>query len=184
MKDIPNASYGVLSTLRKLKHFTELHPRKRLAESLVLSRLDYCDSVYSPLPGYFLKSPQNNKFEAASFVYGRCLNDIGSPIRCGFRVAPKAFRYSVSYGRYVNDIGDILNLKWLPLEERKDFNLLKLTFEALHTKQWPPYLNLQRVSIWRNLRSSDSIRLQIPLEKGTFPDTAAALLPSWNLKKV
>ena len=47
------------------------------------------------------------------------------------------------------------------------------------------YLNLQRVSICRGLRSSDSIRLQVPLEKGTFQDTAAALfnnLPD-NLKK-
>ena len=35
-------------------HFTDFHQRKRLAESLVLFRLDYCDSVYSPLPGYLL----------------------------------------------------------------------------------------------------------------------------------
>ena len=45
MKDIANSSYGVLPTLRKLKHFTDLHLRKRIADSLVLSRLDYCDSV-------------------------------------------------------------------------------------------------------------------------------------------
>ena len=45
-----NASYGVLRTLRKLKYFTDRRLRKRLAESLVLSKLDYCYSVYSPLP--------------------------------------------------------------------------------------------------------------------------------------
>ena len=70
-------------------------------------------------------------------------------------------------------------------KERRDFNLLKLTFKALHAKQWPSYLNFQRVSICRGLHSSDSIRLQVPLEKGTFQDTAAALsnnLPD-NLKK-
>ena len=62
--------------------------------------------------------------------------------------------------------------------------MLKLTFKALHTEQWPSYLDLQRVSICRELRSSDSIRLQVPLEKGTFQDTAALLfnnLPK-NLK--
>ena len=54
-------------------------------------------------------------------------------------------------------------------------NLLKLTFKALYFKQWPTYLNLQRVPIVRELRSSDCIRLQVPLEKGTFQDTTAAL---------
>ena len=69
---------------------------------------------------------------------------------------------SFVYGRYVNDIGDILKLNWLPVEERRDFNLLKLTSKALRTEQWPSYLNLQRVSICRELRSADYIRLQVP----------------------
>ena len=88
---------------------------------------------------------------------------------------------SFVYGRYVNDIGDILKLDWLPVDERRGFNLLKLTFKALYFKQWPTYLNLQRVSIRRELRSSDCIRLQVPLEKGTFQDTAALLFD--NLPK-
>ena len=79
----------------------------------------------------------------------------------------------------------MIKLNWLPAEEERNFNLLKLTFKALHARQWPSYLNLQRVSICRSLRSLDSIRLQVPLEKGTFQDTAAALfnnLPD-NFKK-
>ena len=55
VKDIAYASYGVFRTLRKLKHSTDFHLRKRLAELLVFSLLDYCDSVYSPLPRYLLK---------------------------------------------------------------------------------------------------------------------------------
>ena len=82
---------------------------------------------------------------------------------------------SFVYGRHVNDNGDILKLNWLPVNERRDFNLLKFTFKALYFKQWPTYLNLQRVSISRELRSSDGIRLQVSLEKGTFQDTAALL---------
>ena len=38
VKDITNASHGVLCPLQKLKHFTDFYLRKRLAESLVLSR--------------------------------------------------------------------------------------------------------------------------------------------------
>ena len=47
--------------------------------------------------------------------------------------------------------------------------------------QWSSYIFLA----WRGLRSSDSIRLKVPLENGTFQDTAAAFfnnLPG-NLKK-
>jgi len=81
---------------------------------------------------------------------------------------------SFVYGRYVNNIGDILKLNWLPVrEERRDSYLLKLTLKAL--KQWPTYLNLQRVSIVRELRSLDCFRPQVPLEKGTFQDTTAVL---------
>ena len=57
--------------------------------------------------------------------------------------------------------------------------MLKLTFKALHAKQWPSYLNLQRVSICRSLRSSGSVRLQIPLEKETLQDTAATLFKTF-----
>ena len=116
--------------LRKLKHFTDFHLRKRLPESLVLSRLDYCASVYLPLPGYLLKR------------------------------LPK-----IVYGRYVNDKAQLL-----PAEEGRNFNLLKLTFKALHARQWPSYLNLKRVSICRSLHSSGSIRLQAPLEKKILPE--------------
>ena len=74
VEDIANASYGVLRG-GKIKHFTDFHLRKRLAESLVLSRLDYCASVYLPLPGYLLKRLQKIEFAAASFVYDRYVND-------------------------------------------------------------------------------------------------------------
>ena len=70
---------------------------------------------------------------------------------------------------------EMLKLNWLSFEERRDFNLLKLTFKAFHAKQWPSYLNLQRVPICRCLGSLGPIKLQVPLEKGTFQDTAAAL---------
>ena len=111
VKDVANASYGVLRILRKLKHFTNFNLRKRLEELLVLSRHDYiyCDSVFSPLPQYLMKRLQKFEFAAASFVYGR----------------------------YINKIGDILKLNWLSVEERRDFNLLKFTFKALHFQQWP-----------------------------------------------
>ena len=85
-----------------------------------------------------------------------------------------AKKINASYG-VLHTISETLKLNWLPVEERRDYNLLKLTFKALHTKQWPLYLNLQRVPVCRCLGSLGSIKLQVPLEKGTFQDTAAAL---------
>ena len=64
----------------------------------------------------------------------------------------------------------MIKLNWLPAEEGRNYNLLKLTFKALHARQWPSYLNLKRVSICRSLHSSGSIRLQAPLEKKNLPE--------------
>ena len=62
---------------------------------------------------------------------------------------------SFVYGRYVNNIGDILKLNWLPVEERRDFNLLKLPLKRfiLNSGQhiWT-YNELQQVPIVRELR--------------------------------
>lgn len=53
--DIVPASYGILRTLRKLTHLTDqISFYLRKGESLVSSRLSYCDSVYSTLPRYLL----------------------------------------------------------------------------------------------------------------------------------
>jgi hypothetical protein len=47
--------YAILSVLRKLKYLAPYNIRKHLAESLVLSKLDYNDVVCSPVPDYLLK---------------------------------------------------------------------------------------------------------------------------------
>ena len=36
-------------------------------------------------------------------------------------------------GHYVKSIKDFLKLGWLPIEERRDFNLLKQVFKALNS---------------------------------------------------
>jgi hypothetical protein len=65
-------------------------------------------------------------------------------------------------------VADILNLGWLPIAERRDFNLSKLIFKALHEKQWPSYLTLEMYTPNRTLRSSSEHNLMVPLEEGTF----------------
>ena len=77
-------------------------------------------------------------------------------------------------GKYVNDTAAILNVGWLPLKERRGFSLLKLVFKAMNYNTWSSYLKLHVVNNCRNPQSSASKKLTIPLEKGTFQDSAPA----------
>ena len=74
VKNLASSCYTTLASLRKIKHFTPYKLRKHLAESLILSRLDYCDIVMFPLPQHLLKRLQRIQFAAASFVTGRYVN--------------------------------------------------------------------------------------------------------------
>ncbi|CAH3117652.1 unnamed protein product, partial [Porites lobata] len=60
--------YGTIQIIRKLKNFAGYRLRKHLVELLVLSKLDYCDTVYYPLPEFQLKRLQRVQLLAASFV--------------------------------------------------------------------------------------------------------------------
>ena len=144
--------YGTIQIIRKLKNFAGYRLRKRLVESLVLSKLDYCDTVYYPLPEFQLKRLQRVQLVAASFVLS------GN----------------------VNDISDIVKIGWLPVRQRRGFHVLKLVHQALHSPSWPSHVPRDTVKHLRSLRSGAATRLIIPMERGTFQDSDAyPYLPSW-----
>ena len=69
--------YGTIQIIRKLKKFAGYRLRKHLVESLVLSKLDYFDTVYYPFPEFQLKCLQLvDQLVAASFVLSRYVKDI------------------------------------------------------------------------------------------------------------
>ena len=79
-------------------------------------------------------------------------------------------------GHYVKNFRDVLKIGWLPINERRDLNLLKSCFKALHnTETWPDYLKIIKQECPKELRSSNSIRLVVPTENGTFQDNASKL---------
>ena len=82
--------------------------------------------VFYPLPQFLTRRLQKVQFATASFVLGR----------------------------YVNDQKDILEIGWLPVNERRDLDILKSSFPA-----WPEYLKLERQTCRRELRSTNAIRL-------------------------
>ena len=146
-KQRARAGYGTIQTIRKLKNFAGYRLRKHLVESLVLSRLDYCDTVYYPLPEFQLKRLQPVQLVAASFVLNR----------------------------YVNDVDDIVKIGWLLIRRRRDFLVLKLVHQALYSPSGPSYVPLHTVKHLPSLRSGAATRLIIPMERGTFQDSAVKL---------
>ena len=65
-----SSCYATLSLLRKLKIFATFHIRKRLVETLVLSKLDYCNVVFSAMPDYQLKHLQRVQNMCAGYCRG------------------------------------------------------------------------------------------------------------------
>ena len=118
--------------------------------SYKISRLDVNDIIFYPITDCLLKRLQRIQFEAASFVFGR----------------------------YVNNIDSILKLGWLPMKERREWHVLKAAHKAIYSHDWPRNLQLEQVRHARNWRSSSTINLVIPYASDTFQYSAAALFNS------
>ena len=100
------------------------------AETSILSKLDYADLVFYPLPHhvFLLRRLQRVQFAAASFVLGH----------------------------YVKNVRDVLKIGWFPINERRDLNLLKSCFKALHnTETWPDYLKIIKQECRKELSGPD-----------------------------
>ena len=81
----------------------------------MLSKIDYNDVVFSPVPEYLLKRLQRVQFAAAGFVFNR-------------------------YARFT----DVMSLGWLPILERRNYHLAKLAYKAMNCDDWPSYLKLEK----------------------------------------
>ena len=99
-----------LAILRKLRNMAPFQLRKQLAESLILSKLDYCDVVYYGLPAKLLKRLQRVQCSVACFVTEKFSREEA-----------------------------VLKLGWLPMMERREWHLLVATFKALNDQRWPAY---------------------------------------------
>ena len=143
VKNVLKSGYSKLVVLRKLKNFAPFKHRKMMAESLILSVIDYCDYVYSPLTQLQLRKLQKLQLSAASFVLRK-------------------------YAR----VADLQTIRWLPIEERREHNLLKLAHKAMNLPSWPKMNTLVKRVRVRDLRDNEN-KLVIPEVSGTFQDSAA-----------
>ena len=103
---------------------------------------------FSALPQFLLRRLQRVQFAAASFVLGH----------------------------YVKTFRDVVKIGWLPVNERRDLNLLKSSFKAFdNAETWPGYLKIMKQECRKELRSSNLFRLVVPTENYTFQDNASKL---------
>ena len=116
---------------------TAQETKTSLAQSLVLSKLNFNDTVTYSLPAFLQKKVQRVQNAAVSFSLNRFFSE-----------------------------KDVLDVGWLPTLECTQ-NILKLVPKALHKDTWPSSLALIRHNPGRELRSSRATTLQIPLIKGT-----------------
>ena len=113
--------------------------RKQLAESLVLSKLDYNNIVIYPTHEYLVKRLQRVQLAAAGFVCNKFA-----------------------------DLQDIIKLGWLPIKERQDYHLANAAYQAATNNLWPEHLRLEQYVPPRLLRSSREFTLNSSHVPGTF----------------
>ena len=81
--------------------------------------------------------------------------------------------FSFVLGRYAFTEDIVLKLKWLPVKERHEWNLLKATHKAVHSTNWPNYLKLNIFQHDRCLRFSNGLQLERPLISNTLQNEAS-----------
>jgi len=111
-----------------------------LVVALVLSRLDYCNSVLVGLPASLIQRLQSVENAAARLIYS---------IRCS---------------EHITDA--LISLHWLRIQERIVFKVAVLTYRAVHGTA-PAYMSSELTSIAdvttrRRLRSSSTDQLIVP----------------------
>ena len=129
-------SYSHLCILKKLKRYTSQSVRKHLVESLIFSRLDYCNNLFIDLPQYQVRRMIKLQKSCASFVKGKFCS-----------------------------IENVISLKWLLVPERIDFTVLKMTFKGLLNERMPSNFQISIKEKKRELRSTtETIKLILTSE--------------------
>ena len=135
---ISNLSRAIYLEIRKLKSmskFVSESSLKTLATSFILSRLDYCNSLFKNLNKYQIEDLQKLQNFAAKVVLGKTLRDHASPC--------------------------LSELHWLPVQYRIDFKIALLTFKCINGLA-PSYLTdlIELYHPSRNLRSASKFLLK------------------------
>ena len=156
-KSVSKSCHFHIRDIRRIRHLLPLSAATALANSLVSSKLDYCNSLYSGISQVNL-----NKLQ---------------------RIQNSLARVITNTSKYQHITPILKKLHWLPIKQRIDYKLCLLTYKTL-TNQQPTYLYnslsfpLHSVST----RSSDSLVLSIPYVRSSLGKRAFSVIGPrlWN----
>ena len=138
ISSVCKSSYFQIRQLRQVRSSLDTNSAIILANSLVSSKLDYCNSLYYNLPAVSLDRLQKVQNSLARVIV--------PSVRRHHHITPT-----------------LKKLHWLPIRQRISFKIAAITFKTLQNKQ-PSYLSnlIIPYTPTRNLRSSDKFLLTVP----------------------
>lgn len=140
-----NAAILNIRCISSIRRFINMDTAKLLASSLVLTHLDYSNSILCGLPKKSIMRLQRIQNWAAKVVLHR--------------------------DKYSSSTEALIILHWLPIKERIDFKILSLVYKCIYNLA-PPYLSslLKIKKFARCTRASFAgITLEVPIvKKSTF----------------
>jgi len=144
ISNICRTSFFHIRQLRQIRDSLDHNSAVLLANALVSSKLDYCNSLFYNLPTNSLDRLQRVQNSLARFVVP-------------------------SVKRHQSISPTLLRLHWLPVKKRISFKIATITFKTLQNSQ-PHYLSslLQPHNSHRSLRSSDKKLLHVPFIKSSL----------------
>lgn len=145
-----------LYNIRRIRPYLTQQATQLLVQALVISRLDYCNSLLAGLPACTFKPLQMIQNAAARLVFN----------------LPKS--------AHVTPL--LISLHWLPIAARIKFKALLLAYKSM-TNTAPSYLEplIQVYTPSRPLRSASERRLVLPAQRGTRSQTRlfSTVVPKW-----
>ena len=141
INSVSKSCHFYIRDIRRIRHLLPLSTATAFANSLVSSKLDYCNSLYSGI----LQANLNKRIQ----------NSLACII--------------TNTSKYQHITPTLKKLHWLPIKQRIDCKLCLLTYKTL-TNQQPTYLynSLSFPSHSVSTRSSDSLVLSIPYVRSSL----------------
>jgi len=154
---VSKSCHYLIRQIRSVRPVLDHNSAVLLANSLVSSKLDFCNSLYADLPISTIRPLQLVQNSLARAVYSSRKFDHVSPL--------------------------LRSLHWLPISQRISYKIALLTFKTLHFNS-PTYLSdlLIPKKSSRSLRSDDKNLLHVPfLRKSASCRSFAFFAPKlWN----
>ena len=146
VSNIRRLCYYYIGWIKQIRPFLAENDAKMIVHALVISRLDYCNSVYHGLPNHMIHSLQ------------LVMNDAARVIK------------RIERNRDISITNILKDLHWLPVAERSKFKILTLVFKCLEDSA-PKYISdlvSLRLQPARPLRGFDNRQLLVPRSKNRY----------------